>query len=196
MQGKKLLSVRVERHANGESAERRWTFQFSEADGEHFLSPALVALLIDYAKGHDSDLEFGLYVTESPTNGHPTPDPAALMYGETTLYGQVVSISTESVPKLCLKTHHGLVRCDVTAEQAKELGQQLNDVIGVTGAAGWNRQTLAVETFRVAHVLPYRPIPADAAFEQLAVATNGAYDNLDDVHAYMNELRGYEDSEA
>jgi hypothetical protein len=125
---------------------------------------------------------------------HPVPDPDAdVMRGATTIYGRCMRVGGEKpVLRVKLAQTQETISVEVSEELAKELGQHLYEDVAIEGEAIWRVSDWKIEAFRARRVLSYQPAPAAHAFEELATASNGRWDEID-AGEYVRRLRSEED---
>ncbi len=126
-----------------------------------------------------------------------TDKPPQLLRGETTLYGHLLCIGGTK-PFFVLRLDNGVnFPCECTIEFVKNLARsnKLYEVIGVSGTAQWQPETLELVKFRAEELLPYEDTSIVAAFDELRQASNGAFDGIDDVEAFVRSIRYGEDIE-
>lgn len=115
--------------------------------------------------------------------------PTPRVYGETMLYGQVVSAGGKD-PNVHLQTFDGSeVICSGSHDLVKQLAGRLYSWVGVKGHARWDVDTLKVSDFRISEILPYEDTPITDAIDELAAAVSPHFDGID-VNAFMSEARG------
>lgn len=116
---------------------------------------------------------------------------AALLKGESVLYGQVIRVGGRS-PKVLIAAadHSGTISCAVSQEIARTLGGRLYTDIGVAGIATWNAETLKLEAFQITELLPYKKTPITQAFKQLSDRYGQYFDDIDDVDEFIASVRG------
>jgi len=114
--------------------------------------------------------------------------------GETVLFGEVVRVGGIE-PKVELKPVNGkALFCATTAEIAVQLAGRLYQQVSVLGCAVWDYETWEIKEFQIKQVLPYVQKPISQAFRLLRESAAGAYDAVDDVEQYINQIRYDEDT--
>ena len=114
---------------------------------------------------------------------------ATYITGETTLYGELVRVGG-SEPKAEVKPISGkTLFCPFPKELASQLGQLLYTEISVTGQATWSADTYEIVEFKITALNEYRPALLTEAFAELRQVVGRYYDDIEDVTAYVSELR-------
>lgn len=115
--------------------------------------------------------------------------------GETTLYGEIIEVGGET-PTLQFRVLNGqVISCIVSKEMARKLGKRLYEGVGIRGLAHWDTQTLKVESFEVYELTDYEEINLVDAFAEVREAVGDAFDHIDDVNAFVSEIRGGSEAE-
>jgi hypothetical protein len=71
---------------------------------------------------------------------------------------------------------------------ARKLAHHLYDEVCIAGDAVWDTTNWAIQDFRATELLDFGPGRLTVAFEQLAEAAHGRWDNVD-VDAYVAQTR-------
>ncbi len=121
------------------------------------------------------------------------PEPLAIEEA-TTIYGLLLRLGGKR-PIATLQTSRQEVRCNVTEEQARELGMYLYQEIGVTGVATWNVGTMKIEQFDVQAIIAPRQYQTwEEALPRLHEAFGKYFADIPDSVAWVRSLRD-DDSE-
>jgi hypothetical protein len=113
----------------------------------------------------------------------------SVIEGETTLFGEVERVGGAE-PKVALRLPDGSsVYCEVTKEQARELGKRLYQPVCVVGTATWRLPTYIIEAFRLHKVTDYEDTPPSVAISELARVLAPHWADVDDVVAEVERLR-------
>lgn len=116
----------------------------------------------------------------------PQPD---YLRGETVIYGKVERVGGVR-PRVRLRiSEREVVSADITEEQGRELGQLLYHETGLHGRATWDAKDGSIAYFRVFEVVPHKPGSSKTAFEELAMLTEGTYDQIEDADWFAQEVR-------
>jgi len=122
------------------------------------------------------------------TSDFELPKPVHIT-GQTTIYGEIVRVGGVE-PKVEIKTISGqTLYCPFEIELASQLGSLLYQLVGLDGNARWNTQNFEIEDFRVTGISIYRDIPMIEAFQSLSEIVDKYYSDIEDVVAYVAELR-------
>ncbi len=109
-----------------------------------------------------------------------------------TLYGELRRIGGDE-PKAYIRflmddNIHG---CDIsTPELAQEIAGHLYKIIGVRGSAKWEIETMKLHSFCIGELTEYRETSLTEAFDSLSEVAAKHYADLEDVDAFVAELRG------
>lgn len=162
-------------------------------------SPAIDALreIYDYAEKREAIV--GFY---APENGHyrrvaeiradvdlnlPELD---IVRGNTVVYGKLTRIGGNP-PKARLKLLNGeAISCFVSEKLAKRIGNRLYEVIGLAGEAKWDADDYSLLHFRAQDIAPYEESSLTQAIKELRDAGSSAWQEVKDVDAFIDELRG------
>lgn len=145
---------------------------------------------------HNTDAEFWLnngsdrhLATMSSDAGLPE---SHFIYGTTTLYGKLLRIGGDSRPTAALGlSSEKTLNCRVsTTDLASKMAKRLYDVIGVRGTAKWNTTEYRPVEFTVEHLSEYRQASILEAMESLREVAGKYYEEIEDINAFVAELRG------
>ncbi|MCY4527050.1 MAG: hypothetical protein OXB89_10650 [Anaerolineaceae bacterium] len=119
------------------------------------------------------------------------PD-TAIITGTTTLYGELLRIGGERTPTAQFRFAGSRpLTCQVkTTELAKEMAERLYKVVGVKGTGKWEAASKRLLAFRIDELTAYRETSITEAFESLRDISGKYYDEIDDVNAFITDLRG------
>lgn len=113
--------------------------------------------------------------------------------GTTTLYGKVYRLGGKE-PKVDIEPlgYTRMVHAAAPEALVKELEQSesLYTLVAITGEASWSPTTLEITHFVVKTWRPFVPVPPVEGFEQLRERYGRYYNDIDDVTAWLAELRG------
>lgn len=149
--------------------------------------------ILSFVKRHQAQADFIIINGKSRslatlTSDFELPKPVYIT-GKTTIYGEIVRVGGVE-PKVEVKTISGeTLYCPFEFELASQLGSLLYQLIGLDGDARWNTQNFEIEDFRVTGISNYRDIPLIEAFQSLSEIANNYYSDIEDVVAYVAELR-------
>ncbi len=130
----------------------------------------------------------GIHVLASIKTDLDIP-PTPRVYGETTIYGQLVSAGGKE-PNVHLQALDGSeVICAGTQEIVKQLAERLYMWVGVSGTARWDVETLKISDFRITEILPYEDTPITEAIDALAAIAGPYFDEVD-VNEFVHDIRG------
>ncbi len=112
--------------------------------------------------------------------------------GTTSLYGKLIRIGGDNPPRAWLKLLDGTTfSCRVqNTTLALQMAQRLYQRIGVRGVAHWNISDMSLRDFRVEQLLPYQHTSVANAFSALGEVAAAHYAEIDDIEAYIVDLRG------
>jgi hypothetical protein len=117
---------------------------------------------------------------------------SALISGSTTLYGEVQRVGGAE-PRIVLKLLNGeKISFEVTRSQSYLFANRLYSLVGVRGKASWELDTARIRKFELEELTSFQETPITSAIDALAAVSAQYYDQIDDVQAYMDELRGRE----
>ncbi len=152
--------------------------------------------IIGFNRRHNTEAEFWenngtrklLAVIKSDT---ALPKPHSLR-GTTTLYGQLLRIGGENPPTARIRFMDGVtMTCQVqTTELASKMAQRLYEMIGVRGTARWATSDMSLYEFRIEHLTEYRQTSILEAMESLREVAGKYYEEIEDINAFVAELRG------
>lgn len=149
-----------------------------------------------FNRRHDTDAEFWLNNGSRQHLATITADaglPESLfVYGTTTLYGKLLRIGGDSRPTASLDISADKpLNCRVkTIELASSMAHRLYDVIGVRGTAKWSIAEYKPVAFTVEQLTEYRQTSLTEAFDSLSEVAAKHYADLEDVNAFVADLRG------
>ena len=117
------------------------------------------------------------------------PEPARLA-GETTLYGDILRVGGAE-PKVQFRSiDNEIVYCDATRDMTRQAALRLYERVGLRGEAVWDLETLKLESFRIEEILDFEDVGIVQAFAELRDSVGGYFDQIADVDAFVEELRG------
>lgn len=122
-----------------------------------------------------------------------TPLPKqTVITGTATLYGELLRIGGEKFPSAQLRfTGHGPLTCQVKSmELARAMAERLYEMVGVRGTGKWEATTLGLKEFRVEELTAYRQTTISNAIESLREVAGKYYEEIEDVNAFVADLRG------
>lgn len=109
--------------------------------------------------------------------------------GETTLYGKIERVGGVK-PRVRLRVwENEVVYGEISEEQGRVLGSKLYSQTALRGQATWDATDGSVVYFRVDEILNYKPGKASRAFEELKEASQGAFDQIEDVDLFVRRIR-------
>ena len=160
---------------------------------------AAVLKLLKFSKDHNTSIDFReadgerpRLILLTPETYLSTPDDPALISGTTTLYGELRRIGGDH-PKAFIRLFiDGKIHsCEVnTPDLAQEIAKHLYKIIGVRGSAKWEVETMKLCSFCIEELTEYRQTSLTEAFESLSEVAAKHYADLEDVDAFVADLRG------
>ncbi len=149
--------------------------------------------ILSFVKKHQAQADFIVVNGKSKNLATLTPDfelpKPGHITGQTTIYGEIVRVGGVE-PKVEVKLISGqTLYCPFDFELASQLGVLLYQMVGLDGDARWNTQNFEIEDFRVTGISDYRNVPLSDAFQSLSEIAGDYYSNVDDVTAYIADLR-------
>ncbi len=109
--------------------------------------------------------------------------------GETSVYG-TVERAGGVLPRVKIKLSESkYLYCSTTGEQARLLGARLYKEVGLDGRATWDPRDGTMVYFAVDNINLFEPTDPPSAFRELAAASGGAYDDMEDLDGYIASLR-------
>ncbi|NJK80322.1 MAG: hypothetical protein HC914_10620 [Chloroflexaceae bacterium] len=117
--------------------------------------------------------------------------------GVTVIYGQVLRIGNKKPTCRIKLLNEQIITCEIESKElAQRLAQRLYRVVGLSGRAEWNAQTLKLEDFQIQGITGYQDTPVDQALKELAEVMAPYYKDIEDPDRFVEELRyGDGDSE-
>lgn len=114
--------------------------------------------------------------------------------GETTLYGELISIGGINPPTATLILNDGQkISCNVTESAnlavAKQLGKRLYTEVGVQGEARWDLRDMSITFFRIDELLAYEAKPIVEAIENSYDTLGKHLESIDNLEDYFAKLR-------
>lgn len=107
----------------------------------------------------------------------------------TVLYGEIMRAGGRE-PRIQFHTIDGqTVYCKGSRELVQEAGRFLYKEVALRGAVAWNSDTYKIEAFTVESIEPYRKTPPTEALAALREAVAGAFDDIEDVDAFVQQIR-------
>lgn len=113
---------------------------------------------------------------------------ARVLEGRTTLYGRVVRAGGRS-PKIMFETRGRILYCDATERIARQAGERLYLPCGLEGTAKWDADTLDLQEFVAESVVPFENRNVADAFAQIRARFGQYFDAIEDVDAFVADLR-------
>ena len=124
--------------------------------------------------------------------------------GQTTVYGELLRIEPHTgVPTAHLRFHTGVERwVTLTPHVASGLAERVGETVGLIGTAVWDAATNEMVRFDADALSPYRdrdpgmdrPRTIEEAFQSLAEASNGCWDDIDP-DEFVRQLREGDDEQ-
>lgn len=112
-----------------------------------------------------------------------------MIRGMTTLYGRVERVGGKE-PKVHVRTRDNeTVIISLEQEQARQLANQLYEMVGLRGEAEWFVETGQIDSFKLGEIIEYSGGGVAEGFEKLSEAVGGAFDNVDPAE-YTRRMRG------
>lgn len=122
---------------------------------------------------------------------HPVqkPEKPAEVHGTTSLLAQCLRVGgVEPKAEVRLPSSGKLFYPRLTKDIARELAKRLYETVVLEGRATWRTDTWEVIDFQVTSISSYRPSSPNLAFEKLAQAAQGRWDDVDALE-YVRDLR-------
>ena len=73
---------------------------------------------------------------------------------------------------------------------AREMAKRLYETIGVRGTARWATRDMSLDEFRIEELTAYRPTSLTQAMDSLGEVAGKYYEEIEDVDAFVADLRG------
>lgn len=120
--------------------------------------------------------------------------------GFTTLYGYLTGIVGEDPPHVHVRLINGeKKRFDVTRKDnlrvARQIAERLYTKVGLRGEATWYVDDLSLKAFRVVELTDYSGASVGEAFAELRKTLGPHWDDVEDVEAFIAEIRGKHESD-
>lgn len=114
--------------------------------------------------------------------------------GYTKLYGFLQSVGGER-PVAFIKPDGSSkgIKCPLSYTLAKRLAPKLYTRVGVEGTAQYDPHDWSIQSVTIDNILPYEDIPFSQALEELYKASPSAWSDIDNVDAYLRDLRSQRD---
>lgn len=114
---------------------------------------------------------------------------------QTTFYGRVINAGGRNPPNVHVETldRQQIIICKGDLSQIKTLASRLYTVVGLSGTARCDVDTLAISDFEITEILPYEETSIEDALSDLAALAAPYFEGVD-ADAYVRSLRD-DDSE-
>lgn len=158
-------------------------------------SLAALRSLHSFTRQHQAVTEFRTLNGASVLLAEITPQTAipepAYVTGVTTLYGDILRVGG-SEPKVVFRnvSDNELVYCSATREMTRQAATRLYERVGLRGEAAWDSETWELASFRIDEILDYEDVGIVQAFAELRESVGAYFDQIDDVDAFVEQLRG------
>lgn len=189
------LTFEPELKEHGLAVYKKVARAINENRFDEFTTPGLEALrfMANFSNRHQVTTEFRNGNARSKPMAVLTPgmniEPFPRFNGETTIYGKVLRIGGKS-PKVALELDGATLTCEVDSESlAIELAARLYQEVGLVGLARWSAKDGKLEEFKVTGITYYEAGSYVEALNQLSKLVGKYFDDIDDVEAYIEELR-------
>lgn len=118
----------------------------------------------------------------------------ATITGTTTLYGELLRIGGDAPPRARIRFLDGFTKsCAVCSrELAREMARRLYETIGVRGRGKWDVKNMRLREFYIEGLTEYRQTSITSAIESLREVTEEHYQSIEDIDAFVADLRGRE----
>lgn len=114
----------------------------------------------------------------------------APLTGETTIYGKVESVGGASSPAVWLRQSDGTrFQVSISYDMAPDFGKKIYSWVGLRGYAQWENDDGSLQSFKLIEILDYDQMPLTEAFDQLTQKIGGFFEEIDDVNAFVEDLR-------
>ncbi len=122
-----------------------------------------------------------------------SPAASVSISGTTTLYGELLRIGGDP-PRARIRLMDGeAISCTVRSRDlARELARRLYETIGVRGKGEWETVRMKLVKFHVDELTEYRQTSLMEAIESLREVAEEHYQKIDDINAFVADLRGRE----
>ncbi len=119
------------------------------------------------------------------------PAESATVTGTTTLYGELLRIGGNP-PVARIRFIDDITKsCPVqSTDLAREMATRLYEIIGVRGKGVWEVGSMELRDFKIEQITEYRQTSLTKAFESLREVTEKYYVEIEDVNAFVADLRG------
>ena len=116
--------------------------------------------------------------------------------GKTTLYGRLMRIGNDPPTASILLLDESRQHCEVVdKELACALASRLYERIGVRGIASWDMSENKLSKFKITELTPYRKKSLTEAFDALRNLAEPHYRDIEDIGAFVAEMRGQDEDE-
>lgn len=178
----------------GKVAEDGDTSRLPEEAGAPFLK--LHAFNQDHGTSmeiREADNERTLLAALTPDTTVDAPAEAVFITGMTTRYGELLRIGGNP-PLARIRFVDGqATSCPVdSTDLARQMAKRLYETIGVRGKGEWQVDSMKLVRFSVEELTEYRQTSLTKAFESLREVAEEHYQKIDDVNAFVADLRGRE----
>ena len=149
---------------------------------------------ITFNRRHNTEAEFWEFNGKHHRLTVVTPETTVpvLVSGRTTLYGKLLRIGGVSSPTARIRFNDASpITCKVqSTELASSMAERLYETIGVRGTGKWESKSLELLEFRIEELTEYRQTSLTEAIESLREVAGKYYEEIEDVNAFVAELRG------
>lgn len=158
-----------------------------------------VLKLLKFSRDHNSFLEIReadgsrtQLLQFSPDTAVTEPAIPTYVTGTTTLYGELLRIGGDNPPTARMRFIDGMAKsCPVeSTDLARSMARRLYETLGVRGKGEWEAESMQLHTFRIEQLTEYRKTSLSKAFESLSEVAAKHYADLEDVQAFVADLRG------
>lgn len=125
-------------------------------------------------------------------DSYPKLAKRVFVQGDATLFGRIERVGGVTRTKCSLRIagRAELLYCRVESKElARSLGQHLYQQATVQGIATWVRTNWSLHEFLIQAATPFRPRPLLEAMRALHDAGGSAWDRIDDVDAFVQDIR-------
>lgn len=160
-------------------------------------SLAALRSLHSFTRQHQAVTEFrtlnGASVLLAEITPQTTIPEPALVTGITTLYGDILRVGG-SEPKVQFRSisDQELIYCIATREMTRQAAVRLYERVGLRGEAVWDAETWELVSFKIEEILDYEDVGLVQAFAELREIVGAYFDQIDDVDAFVEQLRSAE----
>lgn len=142
--------------------------------------------IFHFPENRKFNIKGGVISKENPVS---SPLTSKIISGTTTIYGRLLRIGGAVKPRAELRQFDGpILMIDVDESNARILAKYLYDDVGLEGIAQCDSSDYSIKEFKVTRILDFIQTDPITAFERLAKAAQGHFDNID-AEKYVDAIR-------